>query len=210
MYQKKLKPFVIPLIYGVIMISLITSLFFLSKALDQPVFDEKEEEFSFVINILDNEMAVVGDDKPIIRPYTDEQVKIIKYFYDYQAEAKRQEQSLVYHENTYMQNSGIDYGGVEGFEVVAILDGEVINVNEDNLLGQIVELRHNNDLISIYQSLAEVTVKKGDNINQGQIIGKSGASNIAADLKDHLHFEILYKGKVVDPETFYDKTIKDL
>ena len=122
MYQKKLKPFVIPLIYGVIMISLITSLFFLSKALDQPVFDEKEEEFSFVINILDNEMAVVGDDKPIIRPYTDEQVKIIKYFYDYQAEAKRQEQSLVYHENTYMQNSGIDYGGVEGFEGVAILD----------------------------------------------------------------------------------------
>lgn len=210
MYQKKLKPFVIPLIYGVIMISLITSLFFLSKALDQPVFDEQEEEFSFVINILDNEMAVVGDDKPIIRPYTDEQVKIIKYFYDYQAEAKRQEQSLVYHENTYMQNSGIDYGGVEGFEVVAILDGEVINVNEDNLLGQIVELRHNNDLISIYQSLSEVTVKKGDNINQGQIIGKSGASNIAADLKDHLHFEILYKGKVVDPETFYDKTIKDL
>jgi len=210
MYQKKLKPFVLPLIYGVIMISLITSLFFLRRALDQSVFDEEAEDFMFVINILDEEMAVIGSDKVIIRPYNDEQVKIIKYFYDYQAEAERQEKSLIYHEHTYMQNSGVDYGGVENFEVVVILDGEVINVNEDNLLGQIVEVRHNNDLISIYQSLSETNVKKGDNLNQGQVIGKSGASNIAADLKDHLHFEILYKGKVVDPETFYDKTIKDL
>ena len=211
MYRKKLKPFVIPLIYSVIILTLVTSVFFLQRALQTPVFEEKKEEFIYVIkNIFGNDMPVVGNEKIIIRPYKDEEVKIVKYFYDYQADNTRQEKSIVYYENTYMQNSGVDYSGPEKFEVVSILDGTIINVNEDNLLGKIVEIRHSNDLISVYQSLSEITVKKGDTVTQGQLIGKSGTSNIAIELKDHLHFEILYKGKVVDPETFYDKTIKDL
>ena len=211
MYRRKLRPFVLPLIYGVIVVTIITSIFLLRKALEYPVFDEKEKDFIYVIkNLFTKDIPVIGTEKVIIRPYTNKDVKIVKYFYDYQAEAEKQEQSIVFFENTYMQNSGVDYSGPENFEVVAILDGTVINVNEDNLLGKIVEIRHNNDLISVYQSLSEIIVKKGDNVTQGQIIGKSGTCNIAKKLKDHLHFEILYKGKVVDPETFYDKTIKDL
>jgi stage II sporulation protein Q len=109
-----------------------------------------------------------------------------------------------------MQNSGIDYSGTKEFEATAILDGSIINVEEHNLLGNIVEIRHTNDFISIYQCLLDVKVKEGDSIEQGQLIGKSGICNITPDLKNHLHFEILYKGRVVDPETFYDKTVKEL
>ena len=109
-----------------------------------------------------------------------------------------------------MQNSGVDYSSEETFEVLSILDGTIINVEEDNLLGKIVEIRHNNNFISVYQSLSEVVVKKGDVVKQGQILGKSGFSNIAKELKNHLHFEILFKGRVVDPETFYQKSIKEL
>lgn len=58
-----------------------------------------------------------------------------------------------------MPNSGVDYGGKENFEVVSILDGTVIDVKEDDLLGKIVEIRHSNEMISVYQSLSEVTVK---------------------------------------------------
>ena len=155
-------------------------------------------------------MPVVGMEKVIVRPYIDTNVKAVKFFYDYEAEANKQEQSIIYYESTYMQNSGVSYSGKESFDVVAILDGSVINVTENNLLGKIVEIRHTNELISVYQSLSETNVSQGDTVTQGQVIGVSGTSNISSDLGDHLHFEILYKGKVVDPETLYDKTIKDL
>ncbi len=211
MYRRKLKPFVVPVLYSTIILTLVISVYFFQRTSDYPVFEEKGRDYIYVISSIFNQNSpVVGTEKKIIRPYTNQDVKIVKYFYDYQADAERQQNSIIYYENTYMQNSGVDYSGPENFEVVSILDGTVINVHEDNLLGKIVEIRHSNDLISVYQSLSEFTVKKGDGVTMGQIIGKSGTSNIAIELGDHLHFEILYKGKVVDPETFYDKTIKDL
>ncbi len=51
-------------------------------------------------------------------------------------------------------------------------------------------------------------VKKGDNVLRGQVIGKSGLSNISKDLKDHLHFELFYKGQVVNPLDYFDKKIE--
>ena len=67
-----------------------------------------------------------------------------------------QENSIILFEDTYMQNSGVDYSLEEVFDVICILDGSVISVKEDNLLGTTVEVRHSNDLISVYQSLSEV------------------------------------------------------
>ncbi len=211
MYKRKLKPFVMPVVYGLTIIAFFTSVVFLRKALDIPVFDDEDTDFIYVDkSILDNDIPVLGESNIIIRPYIDENVKIVKHFYDYKAEAERQEQAIIYYEKTYMQNSGVDYSNGESFEVLSVLDGTIVNVAEDNLLGKIIEVRHNNNLISIYQSLSETIVKKGDVIKKGQIIGKSGISNIVKELKNHLHFEILYKGQVVDPETFYDRNTKEL
>lgn len=213
MYRRRLKPFVIPLIYSVALVAFIISLFFLKRTLDNPVFNENDDDYVYVTNdIFGNDATVVGEDKVIVKPYTETTVQIVKTFYDYQAEAAKQQNSIIYYENTYMQNSGVDYSSSSknNFDVVAILGGTVINVNEDTLLGKIIEIRHTNNLISSYQSLSEITVKKGDTVTQGQIIGKSGTCNLALNLKDHLHLEITYKGKMADPETFYDKNLKDL
>jgi stage II sporulation protein Q len=210
MYKRRLKSFVLPLIYSIAGIALITSIFFLKNSLDNLGFDQGKN-FVYVTDVIfGKDIPVVGQNAVIIRPYNNQDVKVARYYYDYKAEANKQKDSLIYYQNTYMQNSGVDYNGATNFEVVAILEGTVINVNEDNLLGKMVEVRHNNDLISVYQSLSEISVKQGDIVTQGQIIGKSGTCNISPDLQDHLHFEILYKGKVADPETFFDKTIKDL
>ena len=83
-------------------------------------------------------------------------------------------------------------------------------MKDDELLGKIVEIKHNNDVISVYQSLGEVSVKKGDAVSQGQNIGKSGTSNISKDLGSHLHFELIVKGQTVNPEEYYDKNISEL
>ena len=78
----------------------------------------------------------------------------------------------------------------ETFEVVAVLNGTVVNVKQDEILGNVVEIKHENNYITTYQSLSEVSVKKDDIITQGQIIGKSGTNKLDKDMGNHLHFEV--------------------
>ena len=106
-----------------------------------------------------------------------------------------------------MQNSGVSYSSEKIFDVISVLDGIVISVENNDILGTTVEIRHDNDLISVYQSLSNVNVKKDDKVIQGQIIAKSGLSNIEKDLGNHLHFELYYKGKIVNPEEYYNKSL---
>lgn len=161
--------------------------------------------------IFEENIPVVNTEETIlIRPYTDQEIQIVKSYYDYQAEATIQENSLIYHENTYLQNSGVSYGGKENFDVVAVLDGTVTDIKEDNLLGKIIEIKHDNNTISTYQSLSEVSVNKNDTVKQGMIIGKSGTCNISKELNSHLTFELIIKGQIVNPENYYDKKISEL
>ncbi len=210
MTNRRLKKAVIPVIYGIVGLCLIVGVFLIEKVISNSTFKENED-FKYVDDtIFDEDIPVVSPEKSIIRPYTDDKVKVLKKFYDYQGEASQQQESILYYENTYLQNSGVTYGGVDSFDVVAIMDGTVIDVKEDQALGKIVEIRHSNDLISVYQSLGQVNVKKDDSVKQGTVIATSGQSNIEKDLKSHLHFELIYKGQTVNPEDYYDKLISEM
>lgn len=160
--------------------------------------------------IFEEEMPVVNTQKVLARPYLDSDIKILKGFYDYNADENSQQNSLIYYENTYLPNSGISYGKDDSFDVVAIYDGTVTSISQDNLLGTVVTVTHSNNVISIYQSLSEIEVQENQVINQGDIIGKSGVCNIEKDLNNHLHFELIVSGKVVNPELYYDKKIEEL
>ena len=109
-----------------------------------------------------------------------------------------------------MQSSGITYGYSESFDVVSILDGKVITVKQDELLGNIVEIEHNNGIISIYQSLDSVNVKVNDTIKQGTIIGKSGKNNLNKTTEYCLYFEMIVNGNLVNPNNYYDKTVDEI
>jgi len=200
----KLRPYVLPSVYLLAVIFLVLGLFFTTVKMNPTI----KEDITYVSNsILGNSIPVIKTDTKIIRPYTNPDVKTSKYFYDYQAEQSRQESSLIYYESTYMQNSGVDFTLGDTFEVISILDGTVINVLDDELLGKTIEIRHDNEIISVYQSLSEVLVNKGDIVNQGQIIGKTGTNSLDLEQGNHLHFELFIKGAVVDPELYFDKTI---
>jgi len=160
--------------------------------------------------IIDEYVPVVSTKNIITRPYLDNNISIGRNFYNYQDTEENQKNSLIYYQDTYIPNSGVDYIKNEIFDVVAILDGKVTKVTENNLLGKIIEITHNNNFISVYQSLGEVMIEEGDMVLQGQVIGKSGNSNISTDLGNHLHFEIIHNGKNVNPENYYDKNLKDL
>ncbi len=213
MNSRKVKPYVIPIIYGICVIAFLFSMYFLGGFVNNILFSE-DDNLEYVDGDItdndDNDIPVVSTSVKIVRPFLDSSVSIAKTFYDYEGEAEEQENSILFYEDTYIQNSGVDYASTDQFDVISILDGTVISVEENDILGTTVEIRHSNDLISIYQSLSDVSVKKDDQIIQGQIIAKSGVSNINKELGNHLHFELYYKGKIVNPEEYYNKSVEEL
>lgn len=195
------------------------SVYFIERLISGNVFSsnevEKNEKVEDVINqeeepIVVPDVPVVNTEPVIVRPYTNANVKIVKNYYDYQADNAAQEGAIVYYGNTYMQNSGVDYSMDAEFEVVSILDGTVMEIVEDEIMGKTVKIKHNNDLISVYQSMGSIDVKVNDSIGQGTIIGKSGEANVSPELGNHLHFELYYQGSVVNPENCYDKLVSQL
>lgn len=208
--KRKLKKVVIPSIIGILFVTFITTVFIVNKNMANPVFDD-DADFNYTTkSIFSNEIQTIKEEEVISKPFTDETVKVNKAYYDYKGEKENQQNALILYENTYMQNSGIDYTADKTFDITSILDGMIINVGEDELLGKYVEIRHSNDMISMYQSLSEITVKKDDTVKQGHIIGKSGKNNINTKLENQLHFELSYKGQYVNPEEYFNKKVQDL
>ena len=195
MKKVKLKaPFIFLFILALVILPVLTLKFVSSEPSDltesvEPTIDEYQE----------TDLPVVSETTTIINPYLDQSVTMKKGYYDYKADEENQISSIVNHDNTYIQNTGIDYTSENVFDVVAILNGTVTEVKDDEELGKIVEIKHDNGMTSIYQSLSEINVKKDDVIAQGTVIGKSGENKLDKDLGNHLHFEIYNNGQSVNP-----------
>ena len=211
MFKKYLKIYAVPLFYILAIIVFGTSMLLIQKIINTNQF-ESQEPMEYVDKeiINDNEyIPVVANVPTILRPYQNNEVKINKSFYHYEEDSTSQENALIFYENTYMQNSGVSYTHKETFDVTSILDGTVIEVTENTILGKTIKIRHGNDLISTYSSLSETNIKVDDTILRGQVIGKSGTCSLYSN-DSNLHFELNYQGKNIDPEKSYDKTIDEL
>ena len=206
--KRRLKKPVIYVLYALSFITVIGTIYMLEMMTSPSKLDDNSKYVDDVI--IEDEQPVVNTRNIISRPYLNDDIIIARHFYDYKGTEEEQKNSLIYYENTYIPNSGVDYQGKETFDVVSILDGKVTKVQENNLLGKIIEVTHENNLISVYQSLSETLVQEGDNVLQGQVIGKSGESNISTDLGNHLHFELIHNSKNVNPEEYYDKQLGEL
>lgn len=203
MRRRKLRSYVIPmlilfLIFGVyITYAVIESNKRLSKVPDNHITE----------TITRKELPVINELEVIINPYTQADVIVGKGFYDYKGSEEEQEKSITKYEDTYLQNTGIDFTSDTPFEVVSILSGEVIDVKDDETLGKTVVIQHKNNYVSTYQSLSEVSVKKGDKVSQGKVIGKSGSNEMEKELGNHLHFELSISNQIVNPLDYLNKNL---
>lgn len=210
MKKRKLKPFVKVSIVGVFLVAFLVGISALIYNKTQTV-SKISDDYTYVNDyIFDSYYPVVNQDEKIVKPYSSEAVSIYKNFYDQEGTEEEQQNAIIYHEGIYMQNSGVDYQSDEQFDVTASLSGTVTDVSDDTLLGKTVEIRNSTELITLYQSLSDVAVQKGDTITQGQIIGKSGTCPLYSDIKQGLHFEMYKNGTVINPEKYYEKSVKDL
>ena len=208
--KRELKKSVVYSLYGIsfamLGLGVIAMFSILTKTYTYPVFNYISR------GILDYEenVKVVNTTTSIKRPYNDEKVKIVKNFYDYQADKEAQEKSLIYFEGTYMQSSGVAYSSDSTFDIVSILPGKVVEIKEDTTLGNVVTIEHSNGIISTYQSIDDIIVSKDEEISQGQVIAKSSTSNISKDLGNHLYFELIINGACVNPEQYYEKPLSEI
>lgn len=107
--------------------------------------------------------------------------------------------------STNGSHTGVDYAMPVGTPVTSAYDGIVSAVNLNADYGTSVMVDNANGTQAIYAHLSEKTVKVGDQVKQGQRIGKSGQSGNANG--PHLHFEVRDgKNNPVDPASFLKGT----
>ena len=206
MKKKRLKGFVVPVLSAFIISTFFVALATINKETDKSII--MDENFVYVNDsIIHDALPTLSEDDVIIMPFQSDKVKEYKKFYDSE---NNTEESIIYYKDTYMQNSGILYNSDEEFAVVSVLDGEVIDLKKDDILGYVVEIKHKDNLISTYQGLKSVNVKKGEQITQNTLIGKSGEVTLDVNLKNALLFEIIKDGKYINPETLYNKKVKEI
>lgn len=170
------------------------------------------EEMKFTIdNDFDEDTTPVVETETntIVKPYIAESVKVGRYFYDFESDEKKQENSLILYEDTYMQNNGVDYVDSKNFDIVAILDGEVISIEDSEVYGKVVTIKHNDNLKSVYSNVDGVLVSIGYKVHQGEIFAMSAKPKLQSDYKSMLHFEVFYKESAIDPENMYTLSVSD-
>ena len=97
---------------------------------------------------------------------------------------------------------GTDINLETGDTVVAAFDGKIRISKLTRGYGNVVIIRHNNGLETVYGHLSKLLVQSEQDIKAGDVIGLGG--NTGHSYGSHLHFEIRYLGKSIDTEDLID------
>ncbi len=164
---------------------------------------------------LDDEPAVpvTNDVENFAWPVNDpDNVITQKGFYDNSQSKEEQVNSLVFYDNVYQPNTGVDLKMEDNseFEVLASLSGTVTKVSEDSVLGNTIEIEHVDGIKTFYQSVKDIQVKEGDEVKKGQSLATSGQSLYNKDGGIHVHFEIRKADVAVNPIDYFNKSLASL
>lgn len=211
MEGRRLKKPVVYALYGIAFALVLTSLYVMSMGSKQ-TFQEEELPLTYVSKVIfDDTLSVIREtntEQIFLKPFVEENVKVNKNFYDYSEE--NGENAIIYYENTYMQSTGISYTHTQPFDVVATYGGTVTAVSEDELLGNIIQIKHENGFVSNYESVSDVKVKVNDVVEAGTVIAKSGNSNLFKEVENGLYYELVMDGKNINPLLSYNRTVAEI
>jgi len=97
-------------------------------------------------------------------------------------------------------HTGLDFRAAMGDPVRATANGKVASAGWAGGYGRMVEIDHGNGLSTRYGHLSDISVKVGDQIKIGQVIGAVGSTGRSTG--PHLHYETRIDGEAVDPQKF--------
>lgn len=105
------------------------------------------------------------------------------------------------HYDAEKRHYGIDIAANPNESVLATLDGTVILSTYTAETGYVIEVQHNQDLISVYKHCGSLLKQAGDAVKAGEAIALVGNSG-ALTTGPHLHFELWHRGRAVNPEKY--------
>ena len=100
------------------------------------------------------------------------------------------------------RHSGVDLKTKPNDEIYAAFDGEVVASGPYYGYGNCIRIKHAYGLETLYSHQSKNMVKKGDKVKAGQVIGLTGRTGRATT--EHLHFEVSFGGKRLDPSIIFD------
>ena len=207
--KKKDKSLVIPTIYLLILFLITLGVYFTRKYYGYYESIDLDNITYVSGGIFNRSIPIISVSDTLKSPVS-EDIPVKRFFYNKDDTIENKSKAIVYYEGTYMPNTGIDYALENPFDVLVVYDGTVIDVTDDELLGKTVKIRHNSNLISVYQGIDNVEVQNGDTVFTGQRIATSGVSKINKSLGNSLHFEIYKDGITINPLDCVDKKLGDI
>ncbi len=197
MKRRKLKKFVLPTLYGMVLSIIVICLGLISKNL--PV----TSDYEYATNgIIESVLPVFEEEKLITKP-VDDNIKIANNYYSKDDDKSIQQESLIYFNDTYMPSTGLSYTSENTFKVYNTLDGTIKSIEKDELLGNVVTVDHGDNVLTIYYSVDNIEFKPNEFINAGSIIGDSAKNSLYGD-SYALLFEVSIDGKLINPNTFFE------
>ena len=97
-------------------------------------------------------------------------------------------------------HDGLDIAVAEGTDVLAVKSGTVTEVRTSATYGKLLKFETTDGYEIMYAHLSEVLVKKGEKVEQGQVVAKSGNTGLSTG--PHLHYGIYKDGALLDPMDF--------
>jgi murein DD-endopeptidase MepM/ murein hydrolase activator NlpD len=101
--------------------------------------------------------------------------------------------------NLSEEHFGVDIATKKDETIKATLDGTVLYCGFSSQDGYVIQLQHNNNLISIYKHNADLLKKVGERVKSGEaisVVGNTGENSKGP----HLHFELWYNGLPINPQ----------
>ena len=105
-------------------------------------------------------------------------------------------------------HAGVDFRAPTGTPIKAPFAGKVILTGDHYYAGKSIYIDSGNGVINLFFHLSEISVKEGDQVKKGQVVGKSGSSGRVTG--PHLHYGLSLAGQYIDPEPLFDTSVTAL
>ena len=106
------------------------------------------------------------------------------------------------------RHSGVDIKTKPNDRIVAAFDGVVVKSCPFAGYGNCIRIKHSYGFETLYSHQSKNFVKVGDKVKAGQVIGLTGRTGRATT--EHLHFEVFFQGRRLNPAVLFDHTNKSL
>lgn len=208
MRKRRLKKFVLPVLYLLITVSIFTGVILLGVD-----YSMANKDYNYSVSLVDEEIKpVMNTDEEmvtdILPPVEENTASISVNYYEKDDSIENQEKSIIYYENTYLPNTGILYESNESFNVLSAFSGTVEDIRDDNFFGKYIIIEHSNNLKTYYYGLEDIEVNIGDEVTRNAVLGVAKNNEINNDKKTFL-FEVYYNNKLLNPSKFIGTKITD-